>query len=60
MLDHVNVYVYVYIYVCVHYATGTYLHTIVQLTYLYIILLYFAWADQRIQQFYNYHNVLRR
>ena len=23
-------------------------------------LLYFAWADQRVQQFYNYHNVSRR
>ena len=23
----------------------------------YIDLLYFAWADQRVQQFYNYHNV---
>ena len=24
------------------------------------ILLYLAWADQRVQQFYNYHNVSRR
>ena len=21
------------------------------------LLLYFAWLDQRVQQFYNYHNV---
>ena len=26
----------------------------------YDYLLYFAWADQRVQQFYNYHNVSRR
>ena len=25
--------------------------------YIYIYLLYFAWADQRVQQFYNYHIV---
>ena len=25
-----------------------------------LYLLHFAWADQRVQQFYNYHNVLRR
>ena len=24
------------------------------------LLLYFAWADQRVQQFYNYHNVSMR
>ena len=27
---------------------------------IYAILLYFAWADQRVQQFYNYHNMSRR
>ena len=28
-----------------------------RIVYTYVALLYFAWADQRVQQFYNYHNV---
>ena len=55
------IYIYAYTYTCIrkhtlyHYISVNLLMTVLQ----YINLLYFAWADQRIQQFYNYHNVSR-
>ena len=40
------------------YSTYTYIDFVDNFSIMY--LLYFAWADQRAQQFYNYHNVSSR